>query len=92
MNKQTLVERVVNILFNRLNERNKANQAAKNELIAGVGKKVFAARKGVDTSRSHWSGVEAILAPQPGQNEKVARNKALGRQYVAQHGFPKKKQ
>ena len=28
MNKQTLVERVVNILFSRLNERNKANKAA----------------------------------------------------------------
>jgi hypothetical protein len=91
MNKQTLVERVVNILISRLNEGNKANKAAKNALIAGVGNKVFADRKGVDTSRSHWAGVEAILAPQRGQDEKKARNTALGRQYVAQHGFPKKK-
>jgi hypothetical protein len=91
MNKQALVERVVNILFSRLNEGNKANKAAKNKLIADVGNKVFADRKEVDTSRSHWAGVEAILAPQRGQDEKKARNTALGRQYVAQHGFPKKK-
>jgi len=33
MNKQTLVERVVNILFSRLNERNKAN---KDSIIEGL--------------------------------------------------------
>jgi hypothetical protein len=58
MNKQTLVERVVNILFSRLNERNKTN---KDSIIEGFvkaankkAKRAFMRKKGEGSSTATY--------------------------------------